>query len=107
MSAAKHDLDIEQGATKVFQLKFIKDGVSLPITDIEFEGTVKASIYDTEGYAFRFNKVGTAIVDVYLDATVSQAIDFKKGVYDITMKQVDGFVTRLLEGNVTNTLGVS
>lgn len=107
MAAANMPLEIEQGATDVMQFKFIDDGVILDITDIQFEGSIKASIYDTQSYPFRFDKVDPNTVNVYMDAAISESMDFKKGVYDIKMIQVDGFNTRLVEGPVTISLGVT
>lgn len=107
MAAAQMALEIEQGATHMMQFKFVKDGVSLPITDIKFIGVLKDSIYDTEGFPFRFDKVDTYTVNVYLDADVSESIEFTKGVYEIKMIQVDGFNTSLVKGPVTITLGAT
>lgn len=107
MAAANMPLEIEQGATDIMQFKFIKDSASLDITDIKFVGSIKASIYDATSYPFRFHKVDPYTVNVYLDADVSESMDFKKGVYDIKMIQLDNFNSRLLEGAVTITLGVT
>ena len=107
MSAAIYDLEIEQNSTHVFQLKIEDNGTSLNISDIEFKGTIKASIYDEEGFEMRFDKVDALTVNIYIDPEVSRNMDFKKGVYDISMVQVNGFTTRLLQGAVTNELGVS
>lgn len=107
MSAANMPIEIEQGATFVMQFKFVKDGTSLDITDIKFVGVIKNSIYDTEGFPFRFDKVDSTTVNVYLDADVSESIDFTKGVYEIKMIQVDGFNTTLVKDTVSITLGAS
>lgn len=107
MAAADYPLEIEQGATELMQFKFVKDGSSLDISDITFVGAIKASIYDTEEFYFRFEKPDNFTVNVYLDADVSESMDFKKGVYDIKMIQVDGFNTRLVKGPVTIDLGVT
>lgn len=107
MAAVNMPLEIEQGVTNIMQFKFTKDGQSLDIKDITFVGSIKASIYDTESFDFRFVKVDNYTVNVYLDAEVSERMDFKKGVYDIKMIQVDGFNTRLVQGTVTNNLGVT
>lgn len=107
MPAAIMPLEIEQGATDIMQFKFVKDGTSLPLDDIKFVGVVKNSIYDTSGFPFRFDKVGLATVNVYLDASISESMDFTKGVYEIKMIQVDGFNTSLFKGPVTITLGAT
>lgn len=107
MAAANMPLEIEQGGTDVMQFKFIKDGQSLDISNVRFVGVIKASIYDTEGFPFRFDKVDAVTVNVYLDASVSESMDFTKGVYEIKMIQVDGFNTPLAKGPVTITLGAS
>lgn len=107
MPAAIMPLELEQGTTEIMQFKFVKDGTSLNIADIHFVGSIKNSIYDTEGFPFRFEKPDDFTVDVYLDADVSESIEFTKGVYDIKMIQVDGFNTRLVKGPVTNDLGAT
>lgn len=107
MAAAFIPLEIEQGATDVMQFKFIKDGQSLNIRDVTFVGAIKASVYDSESYPFRFDKVDDFTVNVYLDASISESMDFTKGVYDIKMIQIDGFNTRLVQGPVTISLGVT
>lgn len=106
MAAAHMPLDIEQGASELMRFKFVKDGKSLDISDIEFQGQIKASIYDAVGYPFRFVKHDDYTVDVYMDPDVSASMDFTKGVYDIRMIQVDGFTSRLVGGPVTISLGV-
>jgi hypothetical protein len=100
-------LNITQGATTVFQLVFVKDGQSLPIQDIKFVGVVKNSIYDTEGFPMRFDKVNNNTVNVYIDADVTESMEFTKGVHEIKMIQVDGFNSVLLRGSVDITLGAS
>ncbi|AHK11868.1 hypothetical protein CHOED_08 [Vibrio phage CHOED] len=106
MAAANMAIELDQSASSVMQFKFTKDGQSLDISDIEFQGWVKASLYDEEGYPFRFDKVDAFTVNVYFDASVSSQVDFKKGVYGIYMIQVDGFTTQLVSGLVTINLGV-
>lgn len=100
-------LEIKQGATDIMQFKFVKDGAALDITDIKFVGEIKASIYDDQGFPFRFHKIDQHTLNVYLDADVSESMDFTKGVYEIKMIQVDGFVSRLVKDSVTIDLGVS
>lgn len=100
-------LDITQGATTIFQLVFVKDGTSLPIQDIKFVGVVKNSVYDAEGFPMRFDKVSDNTVNVYIDANVTESMDFTKGVHEIKMIQVDGFNSVLLRGAVAITLGAT
>lgn len=107
MAAAILPLEIEQGGTHVFQLKVEKDGSSQDLTDIKFVGTLKNSIYDTEGYPLRFDKVDIYTVNVYLDADVSESIEWTKGVYEVKYINSEGFNVPLLKGPVTNILGAS
>lgn len=100
-------LAIKQGSSDIMQFKFIKNGQTLDITDVKFVGAIKASIYDDESYPFRFHKVDSTTVNVYLDPDVTETMEFTKGVYEIKMIQVDGFVTRLVKDTVTIDLGVS
>ncbi|WFZ78496.1 hypothetical protein MQM1_013 [Aeromonas phage vB_AsaP_MQM1] len=106
MPAATHDLKVEQGSTLQFQIEFIKDGKAVNLSDYEFSGEVKNSIYDTSGFPFRFVKSGS-VLDVYLDADVSATMDFETGVYDIVTITLDGRASRLLQGAVTIDLGVT
>ena len=106
MPAAKHDMFIEQGSTLQFQIEFIKNGLATALDDYEFRGEVKNSIYDTEGFPFRFVKDGITLT-VFLDADVSSALDFEKGVYDIVVITKDARVTRLIQGSMFITLGVT
>lgn len=100
-------LEIQQGATSIFQMVFTKDGATLPITDIKFVGVVKNSIYDTEGFPMRFDKVADNTVNVYIDADITESMEFTKGVYEVKMIQVDGFNSRLMNGPVTVSLGAT
>lgn len=107
MAAANLPLSIEQGGTYVFQIKIEKDGQSQDLTDIKFVGTVKNSIYDDQGYPFRFDKVDIYTVNVYLDADVTESMGFTKGVYEIKSINSGGFNSPLLKGPVANILGAS
>lgn len=108
MAAATYDIELEQGATYQFLLKFVKDGLSLPIDVYDFDGEVKYSIYDEVGFPIRFDMQDQYSVMAYIDADVSKSFDFEKGIYDITMtSKLDGRVVRLLKGQVTVDFGVT
>jgi hypothetical protein len=107
MAAGIMPLAIEQGSSYLMQFKFIKNDEPLDITNVKLIGSIKDSLYDEVGFPFRFDKLSSDTVNVYLDAEVSAGIDFTKGVYDIKMIQVDGFNTTLIKGDVTITLGVT
>lgn len=107
MDYANYPIEVTQGATTIFQLVFVKDGLALPIEDIKFVGVVKNSIYDTEGFPMRFEKVGENVVNVYIDADITESMEFTKGVHEIKMIQVDGFNSVLLRGPVVISLGAT
>lgn len=100
-------LKVKQGATFRMRFSFIENGKKKPLTGIQFVGVVKQSIYDEQGYPFRFERYDEFNVDVYLDADVSQQMDFKKGVYDIKMIQPNAINTRLVQGPVEISLGAT
>ena len=102
MSASTYDITIDQGGTFVFQMEFVQDGGVLPVTNLDFKGTVKNSVYDSEGWPFRFDKVSYKTVNVYLDSPQTSEMDFCEGVYDIQMIHSGGaMVTPFLAGKVT------
>lgn len=106
MAAAKYDLSVEQGSTLQFQMDFVKDGQSLSLDEMTFSGEIKNSVYDRQGFPFRFVK-GVGIVDIFLDSEVSALMDFDEGVYDIVIHFPDGRDFRLLQGKVTINFGVT
>lgn len=101
MAVGNYDLIIDQGGTLAFQMEFVQDGGVLPVTDLEFKGTVKNSVYDSAGFPFRFDKVNYRTVNVYLDADITAQMDFTSGVYDIQMIHTGGLITPFLAGKVT------
>lgn len=108
MAAANLDfLDIEQGGTYAFQIKIIKDGTALPLDEIKFIGVIKDSIYDTEGYPYRFELIDKYTVNGYLDASVSSLIDFTKGVHEIKYINSEDFNVPLFKGVVQIALGAA
>lgn len=106
MAAAKYDLKVEQGSTLQFQMGFIKDGQTLALDEMTFSGEIKNSVYDRQGFPFRFVK-GIGVVDVYLDSEVSALMDFDAGVYDIVIHFPDDRDFRLLQGKVSINFGVT
>lgn len=107
MAAAIMPLELEQGGTELMRFNFTKDGTSLSLDEVQFVGVIKNSIYDDEGYPIRFVHTDLYNVDVYVDADVSESMDFTKGVYEIKMIQRDGFNTPLVKGPVTISLGAT
>lgn len=103
MSIGNYELIVDQGGTLVFQMEFVQDGGVLPVTDVDFKGLVKNSVYDTDGFPFRFEKINYRTVNVYLDASVTSQFDFTEGVYDIQMIHTGDLVTPFLGGKVTVT----
>lgn len=107
MAAPVHPIEIEQGSTFRMRFTFMENGKKKSLNNIRFVGVVKQSIYDEQGFPFRFERYDEFNVDVYLDADVSEQMDFKKGVYDIKMIQPDNMNTRLIQGPVVISLGAT
>ncbi len=118
MAAAKYTLTIEKGATfrRTFRRKRKADD-----TEISLDGcTVRMKIRQpkwngdvVEGFDLSTahsppeitistdpDHVGTFTIEVSADVTAAVPADVCKGVYDIEVEDSDGFVKRILEGDV-------
>lgn len=107
MAAINYPLTVEQGGTTMFRMKFIQNGKSLPVDNIKFVGSVKNSVWDTEGINFRFEQVAENAVDVFLDADLTESLDYQKGVYEIKMIASNNYNTPIFRGEVTVILGAT
>lgn len=112
MTAGQHDITIEQGAT--FRLSLVwrdSAGALIDVTGYTARMQVRRrhttedppalSLTSAAGDIVLGGAAGTIVITAA--ATVTDDIDFKTGVYDLEMEDVDGFVTRLIEGSVTIT----
>lgn len=116
--AGKKDLNIYQGATFRFDfsLSQVVDGVESPvdITNATAKMQIRPSYSSNtlyldlgaDGYISITDPInGTVTIDV--PASVTETLDFSSAVYDIDIVFQDGFVLKLVQGNVILSLGVT
>jgi hypothetical protein len=108
MTAATHDITIEQGAT--FRLNLVwRDSNNVPVDLGGYTARmqVRASFSDTviqlnltteNGAIVLGGALGT--IAVTAAATVTDDITIRAGVYDLELQASDGTVTRLVQGKV-------
>lgn len=109
MPAANFDILIEQGAT--YDQEFVwKDstGTGIDLTgytarmQIRQVKTEAVIISLTTGDGITLNYDGNGSIRVYISATDTSALlTCKQARYDLELQNIDGTVTRLLQGNVT------
>ena len=115
MSAATLDFNIEQGATFSHRLEW-KDSREQPIDLTGYTArmqvrakkssdTVLVELTTANGRITLGGANGT--IDLKIEATVTAGFNWTKGVYDLELESGAGFVTRLVEGNVTVLLEVT
>ena len=109
MTAATHDITIEQGATFRLNLEW-KDSnnVAVDLTAYSARMQVRASYSDPQvqlnlttqnGAIVLGGSLGT--INVTAAATLTDDIAIRAGVYDLELEAADGTVTRLVQGKVT------
>lgn len=119
MRAAKYDLYIEQGATFTRDFRYRdQDNVPIDLTTYvarmkirRTAGTANPPVYDSEATLFENTLAidgpnGTVILSIPGTLTKDFAAPFK-GAYDIEIEDSDGVVTRLVEGAVIISPGVT
>lgn len=108
MTAAQHDIVIEQGATFTLNLLW-KDANDTPINLTGYtarmqvrhkftDGTALVSFSTAAGTITLGGSAGTIAVSGL--ATLSNSL-VRSGVYDLELENAGGVVTRLVEGKVT------
>lgn len=106
--AAKHNLTIDQGSTfkRALTIKSGDTGAAIDITGSTISGQIRESV-DSETIIAEFTGTVTTPVsgqcEVSLTATQTTAIPSGTYVYDIEWEDVNGNVTRLIEGKATVT----
>jgi hypothetical protein len=105
---AQYDLTIQQGATFRRQFRWLADGDPVDLTGFAARMQIRRSVkaVDVLVDATTANGLLTIAalageVTVELPATLTAGISAVSGVYDLEMVDPGGFVTRLLEGDVT------
>ena len=107
MSAATYDITVEQGATFLKVITW-KDSSAVPINLTGFTARMQirervssaAAVLDisTDDYIVLGGAAGTITITV--PATVTAALNFTRGVYDLEVESPGNVVTRLLQGGV-------
>jgi hypothetical protein len=109
MPAATYDITIEQGAT--LRLSFVwKDSEEVPInlTGYSARMQVRRSFSSTDKLLDLSTEDGSitlggaaGTITVEGDASLTELLKTKCGVYDLELESSDGVVTRLIQGEVT------
>ena len=108
MTAATHDITIEQGATFIRHITW-KDanGAPIDINGYTARMQVRPSVRSDDvllsattenGYIVLGGAAGT--VDITIPAAVTAALTKTRGAYDLELVSGGGVVTRLIEGDV-------
>ena len=109
MPAGELDIYIEQGATfrKTLTWKTGSPAMPVDLTGYSARLQVRAKIDDAEPLLSLTTENGgitlgttDGTIALYLSATDSAAIDWKKGLYDLELTAPNGDVTRLVAGSV-------
>lgn len=114
MSAVKLDITVEQGVTYkqslIWQDEF---GVALDLTNFTARMQIRHKLESVAPLVSLTELAGITLggvagtIDIVIVSDVTNAIENKKGVYDLELVSAAGEVTRLIEGNVTFILGVT
>ena len=103
MSAGKHNINIEQGATFKLQLTVsTNDGTPVNLVGYQVRGQVRIQFEDTTPtatFTCVITDAANGKVEVTLSAATTTALSFTKGVYDIELVTPASNVVRLLKGN--------
>lgn len=106
--AEEYDITIEQGAT--FQLQITwkdRDDIAIDLTGFTARMQIRRRVGADEvlveattenGYIALGGATGT--VEISIPADVTEALNFKRGVYDLELESSGGIVTRLIQGCV-------
>lgn len=108
MSAAIHDIVVDQGATFEFVVG-LEDGLgqAYDLTGASARmqgrstvgaGTTLFSLTTASGITI---DEAAGVVTVTISDTATAALDFETGVYDLEVEEADGTVLRILQGVVT------
>lgn len=109
MTAAQHDITIEQGATFTLNLVW-RDANNVPVNLTGYtarmqvrssytDPTAQLSLTTENGAIVLGGALGT--IAVTASATSTDDITVRSGVYDLELQASDGTVTRLVQGKVT------
>lgn len=109
MPAAKYDFTIEQGATLPLGFSWKSDdGTAVDLTGYTARMQVRQSVGSPDVLLEATTENGLLSisaaqgkVNLLLPPSVTAAITWRRGRYDLELEAPDGTVTRLVEGSVT------
>jgi hypothetical protein len=111
MAAGKHDITLEQGATYNMQVRVEENGSPVDITNYTFESQVRKSHYSSDVAAsFTTSLVNGPMGSFNISLTDTQTDALNPAfthVYDVEVTSDTGAVTRIIEGTVTVSPGVT
>ena len=105
----KANLKIDQGSDFVTSIT-ITDDDGDPISLANYSGAGQIRKYYTSTNAYDFDvsiQANTGVVTLSLDANTTNSMEFGRYVYDVELTSDVGIVSRVLEGIVTITPGVT
>ena len=115
MSAAKYDIEIEQGATFATTLVWNDSaGDPMDLTGYTAKMHIRRTVasedllleLSTENDRIVLGgALGTVALEI--DADTTHEIDWQQAVYDLEVTALDGVVTRLISGDVLVSFGVT
>jgi hypothetical protein len=111
MAAGYSDQYLEQGSTFSSQLTLTDDyGSPYNLTNFTVRGRAKKS-YTTANVAFNFSteitNANTGLITLSVDAPTTANIPYGKYVYDVTVSTQSNVVSRILEGQIYVSPGVT
>lgn len=107
MTAAIVNLEIEQGATWIYQVTLkTSAGAAYDVTGYTVRMHIREDIRDTTPLETLTTTDGeiviaTNVLTLTLSSAATTALNFDKAVYDIEIVSMAGVVTRIMEGTVT------
>lgn len=110
MSAGVYPLQIEQGSTFIREIKYLAaDGITIiPLTGYSARTQIRLTFEDIATIISLTSSLGGGLVideaagkiTMTISATVTAALSFVSGVWDLEIVSPLGVVTRILQGNV-------
>jgi len=107
--ATKANLKIDQGADYATSITLTDDdGNSLNLNGYTGAGQIRKYYTSSTAYDFTVNIVAnTGTVEISLDANTTNTMADGRYVYDVELTDENGTISRVLEGIVTITPGVT
>lgn len=109
---AKLNITIQQGSTFILEFEYQFNGSGINLSDatpqmhIRRIASSEKLLLDATPYISIVNAAEGGI-RIEIPAAITEQLKFKKAVYDLELHYLDGFVERLVEGNVVLSLEVT